>query len=221
MDTETGQGFIRQRRNLISISIILFLYQVLGVEFKTFNIFGTTGTIQNSSYVALILWIICLYFLLRYYQYYKHIDIKEVKNGIKERMYKYSRETAFKILQQTYDPLKSGAGGIQSPHKIIFNSMIIPDILLDHLPDSIPKEWTFHFEINVSGILSSGAIRQSGNMPYSITVNRKKLIWPILKSLTNLAFTTKFVTEYYLPFVLAYFSIVIQIYLWTNDFIRR
>jgi len=73
-----NEAFIRQRRNLLLTSIIVFLINFAGIEIgEQTTIFGTRFTVNNPIVIYISSWIILFYFLLRYIQYYNELDFDD------------------------------------------------------------------------------------------------------------------------------------------------
>ena len=69
------EAFIRQRRNLLLTSAIVFLINFAAIEIdKQIIFFGTKLTINNPIVIYISIWIILFYFLIRYIQYYNELD---------------------------------------------------------------------------------------------------------------------------------------------------
>ena len=69
------EAFIRQRRNLLLTSIIVFLINFAGIEIaEQVTIFSTKFTVNNPIVIYISSWIILFYFLLRYIQYYNELN---------------------------------------------------------------------------------------------------------------------------------------------------
>ena len=68
---EMSASLIRQRRNLITISLIIMFLLYSGVNISKINIFGIEFSTPDHDSIMNTLWLIWLYFLIRYYQYLK------------------------------------------------------------------------------------------------------------------------------------------------------
>ena len=69
------ESFIRQRRNLLITSIIVFLISFAGIEIdNNLVLFGTKFKINDPLIIYISIWIMLFYFLLRYFQYYIELD---------------------------------------------------------------------------------------------------------------------------------------------------
>lgn len=69
-DKSMESGLLRQRRNLISISSILIVYDFADIKIEQVGWMGNSIEVGNPAALSLIIWIVWLYFLLRYYQYW-------------------------------------------------------------------------------------------------------------------------------------------------------
>ncbi|MHB8252163.1 MAG: hypothetical protein ACYDEV_00330 [Acidiferrobacter sp.] len=69
-------GFIRQRRNLIAISLALLFVEASELSVKTLDIFGSQLAIHKQSIVTAALWFAYAYWLWRYYVYFHDIGDK-------------------------------------------------------------------------------------------------------------------------------------------------
>ena len=90
-EREMSQGLLRQRRNLLLVSIMVPLFFLTGAEIDKINLLGTIIKIENQ---AVIKWFVALVFgycCLRYWQYYKEEEsVREIPRKIK--IYKYDLE---------------------------------------------------------------------------------------------------------------------------------
>ena len=77
---EMSTGLLRQRRNIMAISILLPLYLFSGATFNKINILGNSVTLNNPKLITIFLIVLFFYFLLRYWQYFNEENyIKSVK----------------------------------------------------------------------------------------------------------------------------------------------
>lgn len=65
-------GFIRQRRNLIVVSIILIFADALQFKFSELNLLGNKVVIDHAVSVSPFLWVAWAYLLLRFWQVCKN-----------------------------------------------------------------------------------------------------------------------------------------------------
>ncbi len=69
-------GFIRQRRSLILISLVLLFAETSELTINKLNVFGNELTIHNPVTVTLALGLAYLYWLYRYYVYFRDLGSK-------------------------------------------------------------------------------------------------------------------------------------------------
>ena len=71
---EITESFIRQRRNLLLTSIVLFLINFAGIEIPNKLVIATTEyKITDPIIIYMFIWIMLFYFLWRYLQYYNEL----------------------------------------------------------------------------------------------------------------------------------------------------
>ena len=98
---QMSDGFLRQRRNLVLSSFFLFIFITLGFELEQIKLLGNTARITNSANIPIILFVIQLYFMLRYWQYYleessRPLALKEIGKNIMNLELKFFDNEVFK-----------------------------------------------------------------------------------------------------------------------------
>jgi hypothetical protein len=74
---EITESFIRQRRNLLLTSIVLFLINFAGIEIPNKLIIATNEyKIADPIIIYMFIWTMLFYFLWRYFQYYNELLTK-------------------------------------------------------------------------------------------------------------------------------------------------
>ncbi|MGE4444787.1 MAG: hypothetical protein AB7E37_07465 [Candidatus Altimarinota bacterium] len=74
---EITESFIRQRRNLLLTSIVLFLINFAGIEIPDKLIIATNEyKIEDPIIIYMFMWTMLFYFLWRYFQYYNELLTK-------------------------------------------------------------------------------------------------------------------------------------------------
>lgn len=76
MHADIRDGFVRQRRNLIIMSLVVLFSELAGLKIEKISIFGNEATIGKPELVTITLWIFLFYWLIRYYQYFHEIGDK-------------------------------------------------------------------------------------------------------------------------------------------------
>jgi hypothetical protein len=65
-----NNDLLRQRRNLLVISIALLLFEFAGVRLEKISILGNEVAVGDVIALHAFVWVMWAYFLLRYYQYW-------------------------------------------------------------------------------------------------------------------------------------------------------
>ena len=207
MKEEIKQGFIRQRRNLILVCLILVFIEGANVSLTSLNIFGNTLNISDPSMVNLSFWLAFIYFLLRYYQYFNDIEDKGIKTSYFNKMEKLVSLVAVKNYIKNED-LSKFFPDIESKPKITLHE--------SNITINNPKQWQMGISVNA---YAKDAKHQHGHTRTGIgtqTVEGKDLIFPKISTWFHIIFNTRYFTEYFFPFLLAIFVITGKIILWLN-----
>ena len=86
-----SDGLLRQRRNILLISVLMPLFFLSGASMEKINVLGTIITLKNPEVVKYSLVILFGYFFLRYWQYYQEETyIKDMHREM--HLYLYKRE---------------------------------------------------------------------------------------------------------------------------------
>ena len=62
---------LRQRRNLVAMSCLLIIFDLAKVEVAKVGVLGTDLIIGDVRVLAISMWVVWAYFLLRYYQFWR------------------------------------------------------------------------------------------------------------------------------------------------------
>ncbi|SRR5258708_1412931 len=100
MKEHIREAFIRQRRNLMIVSLVLLFTEVAGVTITEVNVFGTKLTVSNPAAVNYALWGGYFYWLWRYYVYFHDLDDKGFLAAYWGRMSERVAQLAFRQLLQ-------------------------------------------------------------------------------------------------------------------------
>lgn len=72
------ESFVRQRRNLLLISIAVFLISYAGIEISNeVVLLGVKFEIKNPIVIYITIWIMFFYFFIRYIQYFIDLDSED------------------------------------------------------------------------------------------------------------------------------------------------
>ena len=76
----------RQRRNLMVVSFILCFMKYGGIVITKTTLFGTEIQFANISAIYLALWLIWLYFCMRYYQYFMQEGVWKIRFSLNDML---------------------------------------------------------------------------------------------------------------------------------------
>lgn len=85
---DISDGLLRQRRNLLVISLLMPIFFISGASVKQINLFGTVIVLQNPEVIKYSILILFSYFFLRYWQYYKEETyVQDMYREMKQYLY--------------------------------------------------------------------------------------------------------------------------------------
>jgi hypothetical protein len=174
-------GFIRQRRNLIVISLILLFAETSNLSLTKINLFGNELLIPSPVTVNYALWVAFLYWLLRYWQYYRHVDgSDQFRKAYKGRL-NMAFEECFRRKEESADPSVFAISSFNLRHR----SMKRIDV--QYLKHIVVKENP----------------RQTTQAEVKDSLTFFHLVMPRIRSMIYIIVNTRLATEYILPFVIA------------------
>ena len=81
---------LRQRRNLVAMSCLLIIFDLAKVEVAKVGVLGTDLIIGDVRVLAISMWVVWAYFLLRYYQFWR-ADQPHLARSISEAIERTAR----------------------------------------------------------------------------------------------------------------------------------
>lgn len=97
----------RQRRGLIVTSVILCFMKYGGITINKISVLGVEILFANIHALYLFIWIIWLYFLIRYYQYFMQEGLTQIKSSYWNKFSELSRTKITKVVK-AFHPRSSG-----------------------------------------------------------------------------------------------------------------
>lgn len=94
------EGFVRQRRNLMMMSVTLLLVESAGIKVSELNLLGNKLLIESPGLVNVGLWIALLYWIYRHYVYFHDIGDKGFVNKYRSRIMDLVYAIALKQLKR-------------------------------------------------------------------------------------------------------------------------
>ena len=174
-----SEGLLRQRRNLIILTCVMWFLQYAQIDIKEFTILGIAFShFNNPIAVFTSLWIIWFYFAWRYYQYFMQEGLSKVKETFLELLHKYTSETFRDYVQKI------------EPRTRVFDTNIL--ILRRN-------NWKMTYTIRENG---ANNLRDYTDTKYEISIPRRIFIIDFLKILVTIFFNKSVLTDYILPIIL-------------------
>lgn len=194
-------AFVRQRRNLIVTSVVLFIAMTTNLTITKLNFFGLDGTISRPVSIVPYLWGLCVYFLWRYWIAFSAThETSTVQRYIAIKKTFLEPVAVAKVMKQfegrsNIRYVSGEAPGLRAwmPH---------PEELVE------PKGVVVLISTNV---LEEGTASQKN---FRLEISPWELRWAKARTIWNMIATADEFSEYYLPFVVAAVPLVLAIGRW-------
>jgi hypothetical protein len=179
---EIWEGFVRQRRNLIIISLVLLFAETSELSISKLNVFGNELLISNPMTVNYALWAAWFYWLVRYYQYFLHAHGRyEIKEAYSNRLEGNVRELV----------RKRALPQCQNVENYFFREIERKSL----------RGWSIAHGERIRTVVDGRADYKEINR--TDTLAFRNLLLPRLRSWFYVVFQTRHATEYILPFLVA------------------
>lgn len=189
---EVWEGFVRQRRNLLIISLVLLFAETSELSLSKLNIFGNELLIRNPMTVNYALWAAWFYWLVRYYQYFLHAQGRlEIREAYSNRLEGSVRELV----------RKRALPQCQAKENYFFREIEKKSL----------REWTINHGERIRTVDEGRTEYKDINRTDTLTFNN--LLLSRVRSWFYVVFQTRYATEYILPFLIAFAPLLYQI-LW-------
>lgn len=189
METEIHSGFVRQRRNLMVMSVVVLLSEVANLRINKISIFGNEASISNPEIVNVALWILLIYWLIRYYQYFYEMGDKGFLTSLKSKRAQLVKRWFFRKLVNNHTFTKSLPN--QNGEKL----RVFPREV------NVFRDYWFFITAEVEFLIgidaTAGTIEKK-----DLTIKGWLLFIPTLLSLIHVFTRTRYFSEYILPFIL-------------------
>lgn len=177
-ENEIPIGLLRQRKGLILSSLLLLFICYVKVKIKEVDILGAKIEIKKPEGIIHFIWIVWVYFLIRYYQYFialKEIGIEEdfrkrLEDGKTNKLYKKLKKRSQNdnfILGQ-HDEIKL------IPHSLFYRKLVVYTPKRGEMTPIIEEKVWF-----------------------------TSVIWLFFKACWQTSIYTTYVTDYFIPFIVA------------------
>lgn len=166
-------GLLRQRRNLIILSMFLILFDVATVHPEKLTIFGAELGLPKAGTYVFFAWLLLLYFVWRYYQYLREESDLGIKTG---RLWRTAEDYLGPWAQRAHGECISQS---QGSHGFERGASL--------------KEWVFKVNPMIDG--------KRANMV--VPIPPAQMAWALLRAAVHVTFRTSYVTDFLLPIGLA------------------
>lgn len=201
------ENFTRQRRNLLLISLVVLFAEMSEIEIHKISILGNEVLFKNPESILIILWVALIYWLVRYYQYFRDIGEKGFGTSFYVRLSAFAKKIAFKEVRKKYKKNNSfSAPGSDAVFEIFPREYRIYETSLRRIRG------------DVEFVVSSNKGRSGTIGKDSVIVEFPKLIMPIALSVFHVIFHTRLVSEYILPFCVSFSPIIYRFVIKNNMF---
>jgi hypothetical protein len=108
---QNSDGFVRQRRNLMIVSLVLLFSEITELKVEKISAFGTELLVGQPQAVTATLWVASIYWLLRFYQY---SDLSSLRAFVRDRVFKTCGPVALRRLDHDDKGLSEPVEGVNA-----------------------------------------------------------------------------------------------------------
>ncbi|WP_415903191.1 hypothetical protein ACMXYR_05225 [Neptuniibacter sp. QD29_5] len=197
MSEKLHDGFVRQRRNLMMMSVFVGLYQLAGIELKKINFFGNEIVFKNPELLSVFMWVLLVYWLIRFVQFSGEMGDKGLKGDFLNLREPFIRYFAYRIFK-----------GSKGYKRIIAESD--KNLVLQHRGMEIYENGLFESQGAVNFLLNeegAGGLIEK----FQFDLGIRAMFMSNIAALARVMLFTRHITEYTLPlvmFILAYLTSV-------------
>jgi len=197
-------GFFRQRRNLLVVSLGLLAFQSTGAVIRTFSLLGNTIQLERPLSLATPLWVGWLYWLIRYYQYFRDLGDKGFGTTYRSRVQLYVGQLAQALFLRAYRPPRDEAFVGPSKRSGEFTRADV----VEYRPDA----WVIELHGTITLTAKNGT-HSSMQMVQERVVIPLRMLWrPRLRAVWWIVVHTRLVSEYALPFAVATVPLGVELF---------
>ena len=191
LNDDLSPGLLRQRRNLMVVSLIIIFMEMSGAQLGNVLLLGISITFDNPESIPLFLMFFLVYFLYRYTLYYW------------QERHSFWSLFSLNFEQKTRPKIYA-----------IWNEKGIP---VEGQSNTIYKSGTLNFfDLEVTGLLKRRVSENKKN-PFTGEIENKTIefnIFYLWKEFLSAAFIVlfkeRFVTDYYMPYLIALVAVYLK-----------
>lgn len=205
MEPNTGEirdGFVRQRRALIAVSLVLLFADIAELRITKLNLLGNEVVLGQPDAIYVALWIAFLYWLVRYYQHFRDLGDEDLMRAHNTRLNRLVSEAAVRQAVRDQPGLLTPPQDLKGETKLILKT----DVL-----EAAPTHWKLQLTVRKLTTQGDASVEEDIDAGKAIV---RGLVLFILKARAWLyvAIHTRLFTEYLLPFVIASLPIIYGLY---------
>jgi hypothetical protein len=178
------EGLLRQRRNLITTCVLLWLLKYGGVTFTKFALAGFDVEFKNPDALISAIWIAFAYFLYRYYQYFSGEGIEKLNRVFSE------------ALERKCEPIITA---------LVKNKFPTNNDAIRYSFAFLKRDGWIYKGHALGGAYDPTTGSSLGSEHFELAIPRRQLWKGILSAVVDSIFRNSVVTDYLLPFALACF----------------
>ena len=204
--SSVSAGFVRQRRNLILVSMALLFIEYSGAELRAINLLGNSMTIAEPDKVTHAIWILLAYFYLRYYQYFRDLKANPYLISYWSKLDSLIPAIALKKLLPVLEN-EGVLAGVDAPLQLSISRC---DII-----EKQPQYFRLNLQFKASRV--SGEMRRASAGDISrdgVEVSGSELTLPKIRAALFATLQTHTFTEYLLPFLLPITPVAVALLYW-------
>lgn len=191
---EIRRSLVAERRGLLLTSFVLFFYEQAGLRIDKISVFGNEVSLSDPWWVSVAIWVLWLYFGLRYLQYFMATQDTGFSDAYKEWMRRIITQSAFRRFKKSFLPDEEHTGYIPS-FKLRDEKFPLVDFGI----------WSVELDISIA--YQKNGVTATGKT-YKEEVKAAGLLWARVRAAFCVLFLTHVATEYYLPFLVALLPLV-------------
>jgi len=193
MGDEQDSGFIRQRRNLMIVSLVLLFSEVAELEISKLNVFGNDLLIGEPRAISGALWVAGFYWLLRFYQYSRPGFTDAIRGTIHQRAQQIARPTALALVLKKHPEFLERIPDVPADPEISIKTYTYTAQRQEYLDMEVELE-------KAAAVGDRGAALGLGK--YRVRIEGVALRKLRFRAWINLIVHTRHFTDFILPYVL-------------------
>lgn len=196
------EGFVRQRRALIAVSLLLLFMDIAQLRITKLNLLGNEVLLGQPDAIYLAMWVAFFYWLARYYQYFQDLGDKGFMKAHNIRLNQLVPQAALKQALKEQPALLITPPDIKGKTEVMIEKA---DVWAEG------THWKVQLTVRQLTIQGEASTEDYFEAE-EVTVKGLSLLLLKGRAWIHVAIHTRLFTEYLLPFVIALLPIVYGLY---------